>query len=907
MGTVTVSRSDSLSVFSRNNLFPLPFFMALDIPVKKIEDEVPFDEYNRLVQTVKENEEVKHSHANKAELDKIAAGKVDGWDDAKQKAHSHDNFAELAKILTGDIQKWNNKANSFSLKTIGGMSPFGIGDIPLPTPANAGKPLGNWNPNTNEPALSINTNEAPGDYYVVSTPGTSIAITGTPYDFQKGEKIRSTGSKWTIETSLEGKYTLSSDLQNADISGAYLVNVIDEHTKQPVIFHEVLTWLDGRVMTDEYVDHSYFVRVGYKYYKRAGDGSIDVRWLGVKPNAPEHSQTNTNALNALLSRMPLGTSAHLLFSKDKFYFAPLPPEFWAFERPTCIKTSSLGIRYQGVPGTQLIAEQGAGLFTQVVGFCEFIDLNLSSLGMDPMDGRLLDGNGEPLWPAGDIRAWHPDPGAYAVNGINCFGQARIHNTNIAGFSGNGLFVFGEPNFTLPATPRILHGTKTGLYISFTEPADINFWDERTNVYIGTQQILISGRAGGSLVAEGYDDAFIALPDGPYDITLKGVTPRIIADNGQITGVSNFDFNGCCGAYFAGSDGNQWSVTGLSMRENGNWGSANSAFLGTHYKDCHGSKNGKRFNYVDHPTEPTQLNVGTFGDFNVNGRSTYVGCYTEEGNQGPDYYARFAIVIGGIHAAGATGPGFVWSGDGPFPAVDFGRMVAMDTGLKFEFGGVVWHFGISDDGKTLGFSNPNFPGVFEMKSDGSIKMKKLTVDRLTVDLLQQLDAVISPSEITHTENILRGSYLSNKGANRYNNNGWVCTKSGLANAPATTYDFYFNGPTIVLIVPHSFKTGDIIDVNGAVFTLLQADPSNPGNGFYVSYDETSAPIPANGAFPLKLSRAEFMPDGNGIGTVTVDVNLGTIDQRPTPTADLKDFMFYGTDTKIWYRCTGTGWE
>ena len=52
-------------------------------------------------------EAIDHSHANQAELDKIAEGDKAKWDEAAAKAHEHANSAELAKIADGDVAKWN--------------------------------------------------------------------------------------------------------------------------------------------------------------------------------------------------------------------------------------------------------------------------------------------------------------------------------------------------------------------------------------------------------------------------------------------------------------------------------------------------------------------------------------------------------------------------------------------------------------------------------------------------------------------------------------------------------------------------------------------------------------------------------------------------------------------------------
>lgn len=50
-----------------------------------------------------------HTHANKAELDKIVTGDVKKWNDAAAEAHTHANKAELDKIAAGDKAKWDAK------------------------------------------------------------------------------------------------------------------------------------------------------------------------------------------------------------------------------------------------------------------------------------------------------------------------------------------------------------------------------------------------------------------------------------------------------------------------------------------------------------------------------------------------------------------------------------------------------------------------------------------------------------------------------------------------------------------------------------------------------------------------------------------------------------------------------
>ena len=702
-------------------------------------------------------------------------------------------------------------------------------------------------------------------------------------------------------------YVLTSEIQTAAKTGDYLSNVLDENTLEPAVYKKVTKWEDGRQMTDEFIDHALYTKVGADYFKRSYDGSIDVRWLGVRTGSIGDTAHNTKVLNDYISRLPYGSTLDVTFPKGQTYFARLDSTYWAFKRPTCIKTTSLNATFRGEIGAQVIAPAQCGLFTNITGFNQYINLNISSLGYgNMMDGRRLDGNGVPLYPVDDIRAWSNDAGDYIANGINAFGQAIIHNCNISGFSGNGVFVYGEPQIRLPNAPKTLHGTKNGGSINFIEPVDINWWNELTTVYIGQQQVLISGRAGTSLISESYDNAFRSLPDGPYDFTLKGTGPGLIADNGQITGISNFDFNGATGIYLAGADGNQWSIVGLSCRENGFWGILDASFLGTHVFGAHGSRNGKHFNIIDHPTLPAQYNIGSFATVNLNGRSTWIGCYTEQGNQGPDYYERFAVVLGGIHAGGVTGPGFYYSADGPFPAVVWGHTRASDKGLDFTTENLgAWHFGLKKGdeigGNTpdvIGFSNGPYEsqrGYLDISmTDGRVKMKDVTAGKMQVGERQQLNAITSLSAITYTGNILKGSNYINAEANRFNNAGWLCVGGGLYNPPAGVYGFYPNGPTLVFATGHPFKSGDIVVAGGTKYQLLQTDSGDPLNAFYVS---SLGAGPAGSPAGAIYAKAEFKATGTGVGLLA---------ERPAASADLNDFLYYGTDTGIWYRCTGTAW-
>ena len=66
------------------------------------------DDLNTAMNTrVEALEAIDHTHANQAELDKVAEGDVEKWNTAAGKAHEHANAAELAKVVDGDVAKWN--------------------------------------------------------------------------------------------------------------------------------------------------------------------------------------------------------------------------------------------------------------------------------------------------------------------------------------------------------------------------------------------------------------------------------------------------------------------------------------------------------------------------------------------------------------------------------------------------------------------------------------------------------------------------------------------------------------------------------------------------------------------------------------------------------------------------------
>lgn len=67
-------------------------------------------------------ENIKHTHANKAELDKIADGDKANWDDAASKAHVHDNKTVLDGITAKQVAAWESAASASVVNSVDGKS-----------------------------------------------------------------------------------------------------------------------------------------------------------------------------------------------------------------------------------------------------------------------------------------------------------------------------------------------------------------------------------------------------------------------------------------------------------------------------------------------------------------------------------------------------------------------------------------------------------------------------------------------------------------------------------------------------------------------------------------------------------------------------------------------------------------
>lgn len=81
---------------------------AREAAVKSLQG-VDIDLTNRIIAL----EEVDHTHANKAELDKVADGDVAKWNDAAGKAHTHENKAVLDGVTADKVAAWDGKSNVY--------------------------------------------------------------------------------------------------------------------------------------------------------------------------------------------------------------------------------------------------------------------------------------------------------------------------------------------------------------------------------------------------------------------------------------------------------------------------------------------------------------------------------------------------------------------------------------------------------------------------------------------------------------------------------------------------------------------------------------------------------------------------------------------------------------------------
>ena len=455
-------------------------------------------------------------------------------------------------------------------------------------------------------------------------------------------------------------------------NGTFLDGLLDDQTGEKAQYAKVTNWADGYPMSDSHCDGFLYRKIGSDYYRRAGITRVNVLNLGLKADG---IFSNELVLSNAMRQLP--TYTEFYFPSGTYKFSALPSEYNNLSNiPVAIDWGTSGAYFTGAGESTVLSisagcvglQLNGGLVSGVPKLTNFTvqgsGQNSASDGKVTNNGPFLADGTTPNVDAGrTLGDWSLDPNFYQYSGINAWAQVIIDGVNVKACAGHGLWTQGYIGLKATTVPTQVSGTFIN---STTFQLDDNGLSGKfsygAKVSLGSALGFVGNNptGNGRVTLDVSKDGNIAFPSsGHYTVTTYRKGGDLIADNGVIKGNCNFDFNGGCGIYIQGSDGNQWNVFGSSVRENGFWGIWDRSFLGNFFYGTHGSHNGNHFNKfaVNGIPHNDLLTIGSFKTSDTNAHSGWFGCYSEQGNQGPSYFEYNTVIIGGIHAAGITGSGF----------------------------------------------------------------------------------------------------------------------------------------------------------------------------------------------------------------------------------------------------------
>jgi hypothetical protein len=408
--------------------------------------------------------------------------------------------------------------------------------------------------------------------------------------------------------------------------------IIDESFKsqETAAYVQVTHYQDSSPIQDRHCDGVLYRKQDGLYFRRIGADPLNVLWFGLKNDGATYNEL---ALAHLLKTVsgPL----NLFFPQGVYRFKALPASQNIMGQPVAISFIDREVLMSGEAGTELLIDPGCiGIqITRSSGgsLARFENFNIRAASKDANDGKVAGPNG---------LEWGTNAGDhYKFNGINLYNQGYLRNVNVNGFSGHGVAIFGHLGVRVDSARLSVPGT-AGQWngdLIFT-PDDPYFMGPEfpsSGAIVLDGQVYPMGGKGTQFFTLHYYNGVTPLKHYP-DAELFYPGAGLVADNCQFEGVNNFDNNGGCGLFIVGPDSNQGTYRGVSVRENGFWGILDFSFLGSH--------NGINFSGTSTP-------VGSFCTTDINARSTWVGCYSESGNQSASQFADNTVVIGGHHAAG----------------------------------------------------------------------------------------------------------------------------------------------------------------------------------------------------------------------------------------------------------------
>ncbi len=524
-------------------------------------------------------------------------------------------------------------------------------------------------------------------------------------------------------------------------NGIFLGGLVNDITGEHEQYKKVTKWADGSTMGDGKCDGFLYRKVGNEYFRRVGGSRINVLNLGLKNDGITRNEL---ILAEKMQKLPVFTEFY--FPAGTYVFGPLPEDYNNFSNiPVAIDWGASGANFTGegestifkiLPGCvgmQITGGIGRGIpvlknfLIQGSGQDSAIDGHVTNNG--PTIDNGANPNPDFNRPLGE---WSLHPNNYQYSGINAWAQCILDGLTVKGCAGHGVWTQGYAGLKPKGHVKKLSGTFINYHqFRLDDPSLSSFFRVGTKVELGDAKGFIGGiEPNGDLGIDVSLDGNIRFPDsGHYIIDAYEYGNYLIADNGVIQGNCLFEFNGGCGFYIQGSDGNQWNMFGGTVRENGIWGIIDSSFLGFFAYGVHATHNGNHINKyaVDGIPFNDIITVGAYKTTDVNARSGWFNCYSEQ-DQAPSIFPYRTTVIGGCHAAGVIGGCYHQEGVDANILKIGNIIISRDTDdITFRFGSIdtlplrfrrtgpgngTWSFGITNSDQT------EFSDVFSIALSGA---------------------------------------------------------------------------------------------------------------------------------------------------------------------------------------------
>jgi hypothetical protein len=383
--------------------------------------------------------------------------------------------------------------------------------------------------------------------------------------------------------------------------------------------------------------------------KRFYQGPINLSWIGLVPNDRAQALNNSLKLDEFIKST---NDVHLLLPGGTYYFDAVPGSgaFDSNVELAAISFRDKNVLFEGSIGSSIITLPGAvGIqWYRTIGDCNVrlknIRLQAEYASWYNTYRQLEDGT------------FDQDYGTYKINGINAWGLGSLEDCSVYGYPGHGMCIFGSSQIRLNSASFPLSGTigRDRHYDNFVPDGEgtINLLQPNVTMVLDGISYGAGGIQGSGVPIRTTDTESLAAGTKVKGYGYARGNP-LNADHITTRGINSFAANRGCGIFTTGDEANQGIFFGIDVRNNGAWGICDSSLLGNIWLAPHGTQNGERFNSLY--TNPQSLVMGSFTnrDYNTT-TSTFIGYYTEQGNQGPNKFGLSTFIGGGFDGAGTIG-------------------------------------------------------------------------------------------------------------------------------------------------------------------------------------------------------------------------------------------------------------